>query len=506
MITDKLSAHDVTEQDILDLIASQQVELNELEFKRNSDSDLPKAACAIANSGGGFIVIGIDEDKKHRASLLAPILDAESVADGIRQRLRDSLTPRPVIEVVVLNAGEGDIIVIRVAPQGPPHMVSAEKRTDFYGRYSATTEKMRYEEIERRFFERLSPEPQFSSSTPQVTIQTTLGRRDVSAGAAGALAEIERQLSESLIGEIGMFAVSDGNKGSISEDDATMLLREPTYARHAGWIVSHPTLPIVRRSGAWVQDFEPTGELSVNSSGDVLFRKTIDTLLCWRQEPEDFVKSPRIYSNTLIEFCLSFSYMLADIAISTLPDVIMVRASIRNGAMSHLPLGEAGSVWFDAPVQLPNRLGNTWRVTATLSEPTSYGKPIPIRRLAFQLAAEVYGMYGYSEEQVPFSKDGRLTFEEDTPHGNLATARNFVQGALNVRLRNPREDFASRTWWFDTNYRGIPREIVFGRTFLVEIASNEARLFEFIDATELQAACEKYERVVLTTDGVRELG
>jgi len=37
MISDKLSAHDVTEQDILDLIVSRQIELNELECKRSSD-------------------------------------------------------------------------------------------------------------------------------------------------------------------------------------------------------------------------------------------------------------------------------------------------------------------------------------------------------------------------------------------------------------------------------------------------------------------------------------
>ncbi|MGH7660636.1 MAG: hypothetical protein ACRENA_06945 [Vulcanimicrobiaceae bacterium] len=56
MVTERLSAREVTPEDIRLLISSHQAELNELEFKRNADSDLIKAACAISNSGGGYIL------------------------------------------------------------------------------------------------------------------------------------------------------------------------------------------------------------------------------------------------------------------------------------------------------------------------------------------------------------------------------------------------------------------------------------------------------------------
>lgn len=68
MITDRLSARDVIPQDIHDLIATRHPELNELEYKRNDDSDLIKAACAVANSGGGFILIGIEPSISERAT------------------------------------------------------------------------------------------------------------------------------------------------------------------------------------------------------------------------------------------------------------------------------------------------------------------------------------------------------------------------------------------------------------------------------------------------------
>jgi len=68
LITDRNSARDVAATDIMELVDTKQVELNELEFKQNYDADLLKAACAIANSGGGFIVIGTVEDDHHCAT------------------------------------------------------------------------------------------------------------------------------------------------------------------------------------------------------------------------------------------------------------------------------------------------------------------------------------------------------------------------------------------------------------------------------------------------------
>lgn len=62
MITDRVSAREVTRDDILHLIESRALEENALEFKEINDTDVLKAACAIANFGGGFILIGVKEN------------------------------------------------------------------------------------------------------------------------------------------------------------------------------------------------------------------------------------------------------------------------------------------------------------------------------------------------------------------------------------------------------------------------------------------------------------
>ena len=187
MIIDRTSARDVTVDDIRNLIDTQAREENALEFKEEYHSgSVLKAACAIANFGGGFIVVGIMEDDSHRACGLRTVANIERVEESARQVLRDSLSPRPVIEVVSLSVDSFEVLVIRVSPESPPHMVSSGKSTDFFNRYDATSDHMRYEEIAERFRAKYEASGFLSSyKRPSVTIDSTAGRTSVSLGTEG---------------------------------------------------------------------------------------------------------------------------------------------------------------------------------------------------------------------------------------------------------------------------------------------------------------------------------
>jgi hypothetical protein len=492
LITDRLHAHDVTADDILALIAARQYELNELEFKESADADLIKSACGIANAGGGFILIGIAEDKDHRASSIVHIPDSNGVADSVRQRIRDGLTPRPVIEVLPLTADGKDIVIVRVAPQNSPHMVSVEKRTDFYGRYDATTEKMRYEEIEQRFREKDESGHTSFPETLRVVIETIGGRTSISAGANSALEEYRSRLQASQTPTLALIAVSDGNSGAIAEPDAVSILFEPLYARKGGWQVAHDRLEVTHESGLWVQHYGEVSTTTVNPSGDIIFLKPVDDVLCWRQNEADFKNAPRIYPNSLIEYCLSFAFLVADAATRTHPKQFFVEAVISNANGVRLPLGEGGSVWFDTPIVPPQALKSAFERSLTIVADTSNGKPVWPRRLAFQIASQIYSFFAYREDQVAFSADAEITFEDAPDTSTLTALRSYLQNVLGKPLSRPHQNFDTAVHWFRTEYLGKPYRIGASEEFVSDHHWSEARLFSLLDAYKLPQCVQDY--------------
>jgi len=132
-----------------------------LDFKRenygNSDDkkkELLKDVSSFANSAGGFLVIGIDEDEGC-ASELVPIkdLNAEEEVLRIENLLRDGLEPRVQgITVRSVEVSGGHILVIHVPKSwNPPHRVNFKKSGLFYGRNSQSSYPLDMEEIRQRF-------------------------------------------------------------------------------------------------------------------------------------------------------------------------------------------------------------------------------------------------------------------------------------------------------------------------------------------------------------------
>ena len=506
MITDRLAARDVTPDDIQALIATRQPELNELEYKQQAnDPDLLKAACAIANFGGGFIVVGIAEDSEHYASAILSIDKPQQSADSIRQTLRDGLSPRPHVEVVPLLVGKDNVIVIRVAPQNPPHMVSANKRSDFYGRYDATSDRMRYEEIEQRFRDRLSLVPS-AAGEPSAVIESISGRQRVSQAAADVLnryAELFKKLKDPTLG---IAIVQDGATAAVDSNVATAAFKRPSYNRQGGWLIIHPSLEFLGQSGEWYQDYGEFGRTSLNASGDLLFQKGIDSVLCWRQGEEEFRRAPRLYSNALVEYCLSYMYSVSDIICETKPRRLLLQTFLVNAQGVQLPLGEGGSVWYDAPSQAPAFL--TEQSHRSLPAILSVNGPLRIRHEAFKLAAQFYSFFGYSELQVPFSRAGAITFEGTSESSGLAAIVSYLQGRLGTRVFYVAPDNAAGTFWFELALppEGKRRTIGASEEFLYEAASDEDKLFTILDQIDIENAINSWTRnskPLLVTSGLK---
>ncbi len=133
------------------LVGDKVVETAHLEFKREAagSSTTTKAWAALANSGGGAVVYGVDEDDLSRAMALAPV-----ELDGLRERfhqLNRSIDPPVDMSIEVLpdptvGAAKG-FAVVRIEPAalGRVHLVDHRAPV----RDGTTTRYMTSEELRR---------------------------------------------------------------------------------------------------------------------------------------------------------------------------------------------------------------------------------------------------------------------------------------------------------------------------------------------------------------------
>lgn len=149
---------DVVEADIQQLVTYAQTEGLSVEFKRdmygNADADKKeflKDLSAFANSSGGQLLIGVDE-QQGVASAISPIAGDPDVAiQRLEQIAQTGLEPRIVglqTRAVPIAAG-GVVLVLRVPRSwNPPHRVSFQNTSRFYlrssaGAYEASVEELR---------------------------------------------------------------------------------------------------------------------------------------------------------------------------------------------------------------------------------------------------------------------------------------------------------------------------------------------------------------------------
>lgn len=150
-----ITKREITEQDLLDLVANQQVETDWFDCKRDcyqwnnippekkeetrekKRHELCKDVSAMANAQGGVIVLGLDQ-KKGRASDLCGLgkdIDPDTEINRLRQVLDDNLEPKVSFrfQTVELNDDKGCAIVIQI-PNSPakPHAVQIGNNTPLF--------------------------------------------------------------------------------------------------------------------------------------------------------------------------------------------------------------------------------------------------------------------------------------------------------------------------------------------------------------------------------------
>lgn len=157
MILGDRSLDDISLDDILLLVENRVPEGLFLEYKQSPYGGRPqdrremlRDITALANSGGGYLVIGIREDYAGRALELVPFPDVHRLAQAMRQTCLDGVRDRiGGLEIRAYETGidQGAIVLRAPSSEQCPHMVTLDGRTDFFRRYETDKRPMTIGEI-----------------------------------------------------------------------------------------------------------------------------------------------------------------------------------------------------------------------------------------------------------------------------------------------------------------------------------------------------------------------
>ena len=161
MISNK-PVEDVTWPDIEELVSESAEESQRLDFKRqlpgqnhSSKRDFLRDVCAFANSGGGDIVFGIDEQPDGVAGSILPIppdqIDKEILR--LQSLILSTIEPHLPVDIQPVKNGDGNAVVIfRIrASVARPHSVLFQGHRHFTGRRTRGIDDLSMEEIRDLF-------------------------------------------------------------------------------------------------------------------------------------------------------------------------------------------------------------------------------------------------------------------------------------------------------------------------------------------------------------------
>jgi hypothetical protein len=179
--------------ELMTLISNQVPEAFDLDFKSemygSSDRDRRDAAtdvAALANTAGGLLVLGVEEDDQARAKAAPGLVLSEADERRIRQIVGSQVVPMPVIDVLRVEDSDrpGHGLMLIAVPRSPlaPHAVLVNDGLRYPKRNGATTRYLSEPEVAAAYRER------FAATRRQVD-----RARDIEADAVSRLATTEDQ-------------------------------------------------------------------------------------------------------------------------------------------------------------------------------------------------------------------------------------------------------------------------------------------------------------------------
>jgi hypothetical protein len=340
LIFDFKSINNINDEEIDDIVSSHVSERQHLEFKItiNIKDDADKIEflhdiISFANSGGGYIIVGIRDDGNGKAQKYEPDLvgNTEKIKQVIMSLAHEYISERiEGLEVVTRQIKENPIIIIRIPDSDRlPHMVIYNNRTDFYSRYNDGKKEMTYGEIREAFrkdalalqLTRIENTMSEIFNEQRKEKQEKVVLEAVEKGtipelatlpSANIIVNIKNKQFMAEIGQNPYFRISitpsnpDGEIIDIDSLEIIQLLQYPPGSRRNGWNMENSYDRIVKLGMSWIHGEKSSEYLELHTNGHMEFWTPLTRLFCWRQSEEEFRVRPRLYPYAVVEYPTTF--------------------------------------------------------------------------------------------------------------------------------------------------------------------------------------------------------
>lgn len=442
MIFEGRPLDEIRDEEIAHLVDAHFPEQQHLEFKRTFNDHKDDAArlkllrtiAALANGGGGYLIVGIHDDGSGRAKkFVDPALmpDADRIRQSIRSLCHDHIAARiDGLEVACRVVNGHELILVRIPISARrPHMVTFRNRTDFFIRLEDGKREMSLAEIREAFVDgpverRLDGLERRFSDLARALMQdrqedelAEAARMPASDGVPRAedgnlLAKAMRRRFETEAGDrpfLWLGATPVAPQRGLIDVDRTDILSNPPGSRSGGWNMAG--LDHARRRSLWGLELGDKGleYLEVFENGHLEFRTPLDGHFCWRQSEEERLARPRLYPYPVVEYPVSFLRLTeALLQEAGYTGEVLIQLQYWNVAGYILRPGQPDEIRFLSP-----RVPSTPIAAQHIKiGPTSVPMTFSPDEVAFGLLTSVYRAFEIGPEGIPFRNSaGMFSFE-----------------------------------------------------------------------------------------------
>lgn len=433
MIFEGRPVNEISDEEIDGLVKEHVGERQHLEFKvtvnHKDDSDkleLLRDISSLANGGGGYLFVGIRDDGKGRAQKYEPDLvgDTQRIKKAMAHLSHDHISERiDGLEVLAREVKGNPLVIVRVPVSvRTPHMVTYNRRTDFYTRYHDGKREMTMGEIRDAFnldmvgrrlsgiegylrsmtlarklekqraeiFERLETE----------TVPQFLAIEDGSLLADAATRRFEAEIGIDPYFRIAATpAHPNADLVDVDSESVQKLVRDPPGSRPNGWNMRTSYYLAERFAEGIRQGEKDSRYLEILSNGHMEFWAPLGDLFCWRQSPEEFRTQPRLYPYAVTEHPAAFLRLYRKLVdMLEINDDFLLDIYYRNlkgyVLLPHAP----DTFWFRFPGSQVRRFEMQHLVVPRKTVSSDFQPD----ETAYDLVKTVYASFGLGEEAIPF--------------------------------------------------------------------------------------------------------
>lgn len=441
MIFDGRPIAEIDDDEFAALVEDQQPEDQHLEFKalyhRDDDRsrlDLLKEIAALANGGGGYVIVGIEDVDSRACGFVGANRDeSERDASSLLDLCLDHISPRiEGLEVVARLIGENGITVVRIPPSiRTPHMVTYQRGTHFIRRVADSKREMSHEEIRSAFQDepvsrkvseidgkvgRLIEATERDATFEWLEDRVRTGGPGLTETADGEIiARLARKRFEDQVADSPYYWIAatplEAQPGSIpvEDDDLRELLRDPPGSRRDGWNMEAIRETVHRTGEGLRRGDRKSRYLEITENGHLEFWTPLDAHFCWGQSEEEFQSRPRLNPFPLVEYPVTFLRLYRTLSGRYAIDGdVLFQYEYRNLRGYVLRPFHPRSIRYMA-MATPD---NPYEGDHFALGPSQQANDFHPEQLALELLQPLYGAFGFEPWMIPFfdEEDEKFVF------------------------------------------------------------------------------------------------